>query len=46
MDYISVESDKEEICIFDDARNAGKQLNTISYEIITQLHTNIERCIV
>jgi alanine racemase len=46
MDYISVESDKEEICIFNDARNAGKQLNTISYEIITQLHTDIKRCIV
>ncbi|HIP51165.1 MAG TPA: alanine racemase [Campylobacterales bacterium] len=46
MDYISLESDKEEICIFDNALEAGKQLNTISYEIITQLHSDIERVVV
>jgi len=43
MDYISVESEAEEICIFNDALSAGKQINTISYEIITQLNANIER---
>ena len=43
MDYISLASEKEEICIFDDALDAGKQLNTISYEIITQLPANIKR---
>jgi alanine racemase len=46
MDYISVESQKEEICIFDDALSAGKQLNTISYELITQLHADIERQVI
>ena len=46
MDYVSVESDKEEICIFDDAIEVGKQLNTISYEIMTQLHSDIERIII
>ena len=46
MDYITVESDKEEICIFDNASNAGKQLNTISYELMTQLNEKIERIIV
>ncbi|HHS93035.1 MAG TPA: alanine racemase, partial [Campylobacterales bacterium] len=33
MDYVSVEGDKETICIFDDALQAGKQLKTISYEM-------------
>jgi len=46
MDYISIESDKEEICIFSDALSAGKQLETISYEMITQLHVDIERLVV
>ena len=46
MDYISVESDKEEICIFDDALSAGKQLDTISYEIITQLNIDSKRLLV
>jgi alanine racemase len=46
MDYIVLESTKEEICIFDDANNAGKQLNTISYEIMTLLNSDIERIIV
>ncbi len=46
MDYISVESTKEEICIFDNALEAGEQLNTISYEIMTQLHRDIERVVI
>jgi alanine racemase len=46
MDYISLESDKDEVCIFDDALSAGKQLNTISYEIITQLHSDVERVVI
>lgn len=45
MDYVSVESTKEEICIFDNALSAGKQLSTISYEIMTQLHRDIERVV-
>ena len=43
MDYIILESTKEEICIFDNALSAGKQLETISYEVTTQLHEKIER---
>jgi len=43
MDYISLESSKNEICIVDNALLAGKQIGTISYEVITQLSINIER---
>jgi len=46
MDFISLESEKEEICVMDDAQKAAKQLGTISYEIITALHTDIERRLV
>jgi len=46
MDYVIIESQKEEICIFDNALEAGKQLKTISYEIMTQLHGNIKRRII
>lgn len=46
MDYIILESIKEEVCIFDNALNAGKQLKTISYEILTQLHRDIERMVI
>lgn len=46
MDYIVLESEKEEVCIMNDALSAGKQLKTISYEILTQLHTNIERVVI
>jgi len=46
MDFISLESDKNEICVFNNAQNAAKQLNTISYEIMTALHGNIKRVIV
>ena len=46
MDYIILESTKDEVCIFDDALSAGKQLKTISYELMTQLHGDIERIII
>ncbi len=45
MDYIVLESTKDEVCIFDNALIAGKQLKTISYEITTQLNEKIERII-
>lgn len=45
MDYVSLESTKKEVCIFNHALNAGKQLGTISYEIMTQLHADIKRVI-
>ncbi len=46
MDYVSLESTKEAVCIFDNALSAGKQLSTISYELMTQLHSDIERIVV
>jgi len=45
MDYVILESSKEEICIFDNALSAGKQLKTISYEVTTQLHEKLERIV-
>jgi alanine racemase len=46
MDFISLSSDKNEICVMDNAQDAAKQLDTISYEIITALHSDIERRLV
>ncbi len=46
MDYIILEGEKEEVCIFDDAHQAAKQLGTIAYEIMTQLSPAIERRII
>jgi alanine racemase len=46
MDFITLESDKDEVCIFDNAQQAAKQFGTISYEVITALSPQIERVIV
>jgi len=46
MDMITLQSDKDEVCIVSDAKNAAKQLNTISYEITTSLSPAIERIVV
>ena len=46
MDFISLESDKEEICVMNDAQDAAKQLETISYEITTALQCDIEKIVV
>ena len=46
MDYVSVESNEGELCIFNNALTAGKQLNTISYEIMTQLHADIRQVLI
>ncbi len=43
MDFIALALDKEEICVMNDAQNAAKQLGTISYEVMTALHKDIER---
>jgi alanine racemase len=43
MDFITLETEKETICMMDDAQKAAKQLKTISYEITTALHADIER---
>jgi len=46
MDYVILESTKDEVCIFDNALESGKQLKTISYELMTQLHAEIKREVV
>ena len=46
MDFITLESDKEEVCIINNAHNAAKQLNTISYEITTALHEDIKKIVI
>jgi len=46
MDFISLESDKNEICIMHNAQEAAKQLHTISYEITTALDSGIEKIVV
>ncbi len=46
MDYIILQSSKNKICIFQNALDAGKQIGTISYEIMTQLHKDIKRVVV
>jgi alanine racemase len=46
MDFISLGSDQEEICVVADAQDAAKQFGTISYEITTSLSSEIERQVV
>jgi len=46
MDFITLESDKDEVCVMNDAQDAAKQLQTISYEITTALHEDIEKIII
>jgi len=46
MDYVILESTKDEVCIFDNALRSGKQLKTISYELMTQLHGDLEKIII
>ena len=43
MDFISLESQKEEVCVMSDAQAAAKQLGTISYEITTALSGEIPK---
>jgi alanine racemase len=46
MDFMTLESNKEEVCVMNDAKEAAKQLSTISYEVITALSNAIKRDIV
>ena len=46
MDFISVESTKDELCIFDNAQKIAKHFSTISYEITTNLKSEIERLVI
>ncbi len=46
MDFISLESDKEEVCIMDDAQQAARHFDTISYEMTTMLSESMVRVVV
>lgn len=46
MDYISLNTDMEEVCIFDDVSTLAKIHDTISYEITTTLNPNIKKEII
>ena len=46
MDFISLASTKDIVCIFDDAKKVAKELNTISYEIFTALSKDIPKYII
>lgn len=46
MDCFSCESQKSEICVFDDVREIAKAFHTISYEILTRLSPSIPRVII
>ena len=46
MDYISLEATEDEILIFNSVSRVAKEMNTISYEILTQLSNSIERVVI
>ena len=46
MDFISINSKEEKLCILVDAQKVAKYCKTISYEILTNLNSNIERRII
>ncbi len=46
MDNISIDSIKNDICLFDDVKKLAQLHNTISYEILTSINPTIKRIIV
>ncbi len=46
MDCLSLNTDKQEVCIFDDATKLAKVHDTITYEIVTTLSPYIKREII
>ena len=46
MDNISCEGESEEILVFEDAKRLAKHFNTISYEILTKLSSDIKRVVI
>ena len=46
MDMITLQSDRDDVTILTDAQDASRQLNTISYEILTALSPSIERFVI
>ena len=45
MDFITLEGDRDRVCIMQDANKASKHFNTISYEITTALSKDIRRVV-
>ena len=45
MDFITLASQKEEVCVMDDAQVAAKQIGTISYEVTTALCEDIPKSV-
>ncbi len=45
MDYISLESGEDRVCIFRDVKPISSHLNTISYEVLSRLSPSIRRVI-
>ncbi len=43
MDFIALSTDKEEVCVLNDAQKAAKQFGTISYEVTTALSADMRR---
>ena len=46
MDSFFVESNDEEVCVFDDVKHLAQIHNTITYEILTNLKPSIQRVII
>jgi len=46
MDFISLASDKKEVCVMSDAQDAATQFGTISYEVVTALRQEIVKIVV
>ncbi len=45
MDFITLESSKNEVCIMTDAQTCAKHFGTISYKILTDLDSDIEKIV-
>jgi alanine racemase len=46
MDCLSLNTEDDEVCIFNNVKSLAKQHDTITYEITTALNSNIKREIV
>jgi len=46
MDFLTLESTKDDVCIMDDAKKTAEFFGTIPYEITTRLNSEIKRIIV
>ena len=46
MDNISIEGDKQKVCLFDDARELASIFNTITYDILVKLSNKIEKRVI